>query len=663
MEKMNRIKTPVMMYTAFKKCTCFLIMLIFQIQLLNGQSAGETGITCEDLYLKELKEEVRVSNQENSFEIKDSLISRVLPCIVEKGNPDRVMEWYYLYVANISNHLKDDKQQIINCDSIINIFSPLSGKDTIKMHLYNALGGAYTRQGRYIEGIKNYEIALKIAEEIPLNSDGVNILFNLSNTSLFGYAYESAKRYLQLAKKKTKELDLPEKIKNRIAGELLMAGLMVKSGEKDSVLYYVKSAETILEKNKEELDPLIVNWAYGQILQKYLTNDNIDAARDTYQSFLKINPTGTYFELLQAWYFIKIKEYDSAGILIKKNEQHLKGVFSWLKAKYYEEIGDNTEALASGEEYLEYIKGNLVSKNIEYANMVSSRIYTDQKEKEILVMKERQEKLNMIWFLTLFGLLVGVIVLLAMVFSSREIRLKNKELNRLYDLGQRQLEVLKATQTKMGDFIRTLAFNSISYADIIIYNAEKPNYQSEGKSSGPIEKVHLYAKRLKEMSRNLIQYHFIEEDLVFSELDPNVVIDSVLLGFSDDLKSARVDIKPFAEKIIANRDLLQQVLANLIQNSLKFKKESIPLHLTFYGTPSETEPENFVICFKDNGIGIHESDKPYLFQKFFANGTGNQGAGLGLYLCKELVEKMNGNIWFDSEENQGTRFFISLKKV
>jgi signal transduction histidine kinase len=71
-----------------------------------------------------------------------------------------------------------------------------------------------------------------------------------------------------------------------------------------------------------------------------------------------------------------------------------------------------------------------------------------------------------------------------------------------------------------------------------------------------------------------------------------------------------------------------------------------------------------VIGVKDNGVGIPANKQNKIFNiedNYTTNGTGKEkGTGLGLILCKEFVEKHNGRIWCESQENQGSTFYFSL---
>lgn len=111
-------------------------------------------------------------------------------------------------------------------------------------------------------------------------------------------------------------------------------------------------------------------------------------------------------------------------------------------------------------------------------------------------------------------------------------------------------------------------------------------------------------------------------------------------------------------------DRLRQVLLNLVGNSIKFTSEgSVTVSIT---PDSLTETEASRICFtvRDTGIGIPKDKHDLLFRNFSQvdNSTTRQfeGTGLGLAICKLLIEGMHGDLGFDSEEDQGSKFWFVI---
>lgn len=113
--------------------------------------------------------------------------------------------------------------------------------------------------------------------------------------------------------------------------------------------------------------------------------------------------------------------------------------------------------------------------------------------------------------------------------------------------------------------------------------------------------------------------------------------------------------------IHADPDHLREVMSNLLENAIKYTKSGdIEVN-------ARAVDDTVVISVKDSGIGINPEDIPHLFQKFYRIDSSDTreigGTGLGLYLCRRLVEAMNGRIWVESEAGKGSTFFVSLARL
>jgi len=79
---------------------------------------------------------------------------------------------------------------------------------------------------------------------------------------------------------------------------------------------------------------------------------------------------------------------------------------------------------------------------------------------------------------------------------------------------------------------------------------------------------------------------------------------------------------------------------------------------------AEHETHEALLSVRDQGIGIPLHEQAQVFERFARAGNaqayGINGTGLGLYLCRELVEQHDGRIWFESAEGQGSTFFVAL---
>lgn len=114
--------------------------------------------------------------------------------------------------------------------------------------------------------------------------------------------------------------------------------------------------------------------------------------------------------------------------------------------------------------------------------------------------------------------------------------------------------------------------------------------------------------------------------------------------------------------IWADPDHLLLVLRNIISNAIKYSHQNADITIQ-----CETKDQQVIIEIADKGVGMNEEVKASIFQHdsiMSSTGTANEkGTGIGLKLCKEFIEKNNGQIWVESTEKTGTTFYISLPEA
>ncbi len=115
-------------------------------------------------------------------------------------------------------------------------------------------------------------------------------------------------------------------------------------------------------------------------------------------------------------------------------------------------------------------------------------------------------------------------------------------------------------------------------------------------------------------------------------------------------------------EITSDTDIFKTIIRNLMSNAIKFSYSGSKINIYI------KEKENSVeICVEDFGCGISPEKQALILADkeigYTSYGTNNEeGSGLGLNLCKEFTEKLGGEIWFESELNKGSKFYISLPK-
>jgi two-component system nitrogen regulation sensor histidine kinase NtrY len=108
---------------------------------------------------------------------------------------------------------------------------------------------------------------------------------------------------------------------------------------------------------------------------------------------------------------------------------------------------------------------------------------------------------------------------------------------------------------------------------------------------------------------------------------------------------------------LGDKDQLMRVFTNIIKNSTQAIPENKQGIIDIIVNDKSTY---FLITIKDNGVGIPEEKRAHIFEPNFT--TKSSGTGLGLAISKNIIERMNGKIWFDSVVNEYSEFYIQLPK-
>lgn len=117
----------------------------------------------------------------------------------------------------------------------------------------------------------------------------------------------------------------------------------------------------------------------------------------------------------------------------------------------------------------------------------------------------------------------------------------------------------------------------------------------------------------------------------------------------------KVKLLPLVE---CDSDKIYQVLVNLIGNAIKFTPRGGEIKIDF-----KHRGDDVIVQVKDNGPGISRENQKRLFQKFsrLENNTSIPGTGLGLYLCRQIIERSGGKIWIESDVGKGAAFLFALR--
>lgn len=190
-------------------------------------------------------------------------------------------------------------------------------------------------------------------------------------------------------------------------------------------------------------------------------------------------------------------------------------------------------------------------------------------------------------------------------------------------------------------------------------NAEQRDY---------LDKIQESTERMISLVGDILNISRIEAGRLHVDPQPTnlrSLIESWIAEIEPIARSRRIVIKLRIAKDVPklvkiDRNLFGQVIHNLLTNALRYTQPGqgkVIIHAT-------KQSYGIIISVKDNGIGIPEAVKPRIFERFFradnATLAAGDGTGLGLYLVKMVMESTGGDVWFESQENKGTTFYVRL---
>lgn len=146
-----------------------------------------------------------------------------------------------------------------------------------------------------------------------------------------------------------------------------------------------------------------------------------------------------------------------------------------------------------------------------------------------------------------------------------------------------------------------------------------------------------------------------------AKVDVLLVADQVVDEFSARQTGHRLRRPPGHPhpQVWADRDYLYEVITNLVDNAMKYSRVGSDVTMAV-----EVHDGEAIISITDQGPGIFPQDRERIFEKFHRLDTGDSketyGYGLGLYICRRLVEAMEGKIWVESQPGKGATFKIAL---
>ena len=242
--------------------------------------------------------------------------------------------------------------------------------------------------------------------------------------------------------------------------------------------------------------------------------------------------------------------------------------------------------------------------------------------------------------------------------------------SRLYEQTKRQAVELEQTNKLQADFTAMIAHDLRSPLQTTIGAV---SMMEDGLFGQINEEQKKWLRKIDDTSHKLIDLvsDFLDVSkieageiaLVKEEIDLKNIIDETLESYLPRSRSKGISLRNSTDRdlpnIHADPRRLEQVLSNLLSNAIKFTSENGIIEVAAY-----QEKDSVRIDVKDTGVGIPEDEIDSLFSKYqqttSGKTSGHKGTGLGLVICKMIVEVHGGKIWVASQEGKGSTVSFSL---
>lgn len=230
------------------------------------------------------------------------------------------------------------------------------------------------------------------------------------------------------------------------------------------------------------------------------------------------------------------------------------------------------------------------------------------------------------------------------------------------EIEDKNLQLIK-TNTELDRFVYSLSH------DISAPLKSIKGLVNLSKLENAVEKNSLYLTKMDESIDRLES--FIAEVLDYSRTNRTILKEEEIhlepflkeiindFRYLENFEAITFDLKLDQESVASDKFLLKVIFSNLISNAIKYQSRSDG-HQPFIKITSHRRDEYLIIHIEDNGEGIAKEYKGKVFEMFYRASNASTGSGLGLYITKEAVEKLNGQIEITSEVGVGSTFVVSI---
>jgi two-component system sensor histidine kinase VicK len=606
----------------------------------------------------------------------------------------RFFSYHYAYERKSAH---DPKKALLYADSMLMI-----AKQSVTRHQYQvnyaeanfASGDAYFDLSQFSNAYKCYYEGYLIGKNLLNNQILAEYTYRMGMVLFKQANYVEAANYFKISYKQSWAYDNNFKSFYQRQELLANVGESYKNANMvDSATVYLAKALNYINANNTKFSNLALmlemarGVVYGNLGDIGLLTHDYPVAEQMLKKSITINLKKGYdykdaqlTEIKLSRLYLDQNRQADLFALLKKLRVQLDSVknseaetnWNYLMSKYYDHNKDYTHALP-------YLKTYSLLKDsvLKLANSLRrTDIATQQsnydKQNEIDNLKDyNKRQLIFIYVAVLLSIMVVIIIFLVfrnLKRSKRDviaIKLLNDKINHQKENLVLTLDELNLSNQEKDRILRAVAHdlrNPLGGIASLSNAMADDDYTAE-----QLEMINL----IKDAAYNSLE--LINEILEAANtaitqfnkewVDINVLVSNSveLLRFkaADKKQTIKLNSPCTSVQLFINREKIWRVISNLISNAIKFSHQDSEINVSV-----KEHEDGIEITVQDNGIGIPDKLKQQVFNMFTdakrVGTAGEKSFGLGLSICKQIIDKHDGQIWFQSEHEVGTTFHVSL---
>jgi signal transduction histidine kinase len=464
----------------------------------------------------------------------------------------------------------------------------------------------------------------------------------------------------------------------------------------DSAVYYYHGALDYLDRERqrygstvEQFSEMATGVIYGNLAKVYTALGQTDTAKHLLLKSIEINSKpgydnndALYARMQLAELYYKLRDlpltidllHQVNSILDTLPNENVSLRLRNLVYRYYNETGDPQKALQAIQSYLQ-LKDSIDARDKLLKQTDVSQFLKNQEAQYQLDLLTKNNQLNRLYLAITLGFSILTIIIIVLIFYNyRRSRRSVQQLTVLNHQVNEQKEQLEFTMNELRKLnrekdrimhvvahdLRNPIGGMLALCDIILDEPLDDSQKESWEMMKTTAQLSLkLINRLSEMGSEMMQENVGKKEL--AELNDITKHVTSLLQYKANEKKQRLVLAPYPQplNIFAQKERIWRVLSNVIGNAIKFSPENAVIYITV-----KKDDSHVTVEIKDKGMGIPEHLQPYVFDMFTkAKRTGTKGEtsfGLGLSICRQIIEDNNGALRFESKEGVGTTFFITL---